>query len=115
MRPFALACAMLLAACGGGDDDNSADTHADSHGNEKFECGSTLQCSVYEEYCEVVLGPDMLPLSYHCVDLPMTCGSDPKCDCLAEMMEDTTGGAPTMTCQCAMAADGGLTNSCTPV
>jgi hypothetical protein len=115
MRPIVLACSVLIASCGGGDDD-SADSHADSHGDVKFECGSTLQCSVLDDYCEVVLGPDMLPVSYHCVPLPVACGNDPKCDCLMEMAGDTTtGGAPQETCSCAMSPEDGLTNSCMPL
>jgi hypothetical protein len=78
-----------------------------SHGdgdNVDFACGSTLQCGAADEYCEVVLGPDMLPASYHCVPLPMECGSSPECDCL----EMTTCG------QCEMSPEGGLTSSCMP-
>jgi hypothetical protein len=105
MRPLSLACSitLLLGACGNGGDDE-ADSHGDSEGNAPFACGSTLMCHSAEEYCEVVLAPDMTPASYHCVELPMECGSSPDCDCLAA----TTCG------ECTMSTEGGLTSSCVP-
>lgn len=105
MRPLSLACSaiLLLGSCGNGDD--AADSSpGDSEGNLPFACGSTLMCHSAEEYCEVVLAPDMTPASYHCVELPMECGNSPECECL----EMTTCG------ECMVSTEGGLTSSCVP-
>ncbi|HWB79759.1 MAG TPA: hypothetical protein VG755_32570 [Nannocystaceae bacterium] len=105
MRPLALACSviLLLGSCGNGDDEADSDS-GDSEGNPPFACGSTLMCRAAEEYCEVVLAPDMTPASYHCVELPMECGNSPECECL----EMTTCG------ECTVSTEGGLTSSCVP-
>ncbi len=106
MKRLARVCTLLLLGCGddGGEDTQASGAEAQAIGD--FACGSMLECDGDTEYCEVVLNPMMLPVSYHCVELPMECvdGPAPECECLVET-----------TCEmCEASPEGGLTSSCVP-